>query len=359
MLFDFLKKKKKEKEKTAGEKRESIVPVVTRKQQDVPLDPVTPKITIGQAYSPTSNTPLQGDYAKAVCLWAFGSNAPIQQQYSKYFESECGIKNTQEYHKELIRQGYLQEDSPELNLQYLKGTDLKEIAKQYGVKSSGKKAELITRLVEAVPMSELRKYCPVTYSMSPMGEQFLLDHYAYVEIHRHSTWELSWRLYDIEHRPSEPYQETFYRMLVSKAEKDKDFYGRNVYYNLYEMMAEGGFRKRALQMLLQVLYIDLSGAASPLWKMYRQGFYSKYDLRSHFDSIIMIAPGIVDRIHAYADVFSDDDVDQVMSWRLPRNVCSNKAFKNIVHSIIEDNCSTEDIKAIMQTEFDNYLDRIK
>lgn len=48
--------------------------------------------------------PLQGDYAKAVFLWAHSKAAPIghNDSYARYFLYECGIRNPSKYHRDLI-----------------------------------------------------------------------------------------------------------------------------------------------------------------------------------------------------------------------------------------------------------------
>lgn len=48
---------------------------------------------------------------------------------------------------------------------------------------------------------------------------------------------------------------------------------------MYQLLAEEGKRERAIEMLLRVLYIDLSGVfGMDCYKMYREGLYTKKDL---------------------------------------------------------------------------------
>ena len=49
---------------------------------------------------------LQGDYEKAIFLWACGKSTPIRgkDDYSRYFLTECGIRNVPAYHRDMIKQ---------------------------------------------------------------------------------------------------------------------------------------------------------------------------------------------------------------------------------------------------------------
>lgn len=64
---------------------------------------------------------LQGDHAKAVFLWAVSSSGPVKSdnEYSRYITFECGTQPPQSYYEEMIRQGYLEEDSVEKAFMHL------------------------------------------------------------------------------------------------------------------------------------------------------------------------------------------------------------------------------------------------
>ena len=88
-------------------------------------------------------------------------------------------------------------------------------------------------------------------------------------------------------------------------------------------------------MLLQVLYIDLSGVGGmSCYDMYRQGFYKETDLREFFEVAIMLAPGILNRIKDFDDLYNDDIVSRIYDQKLPVQVCDKKLFLSIVHSVL-------------------------
>lgn len=68
--------------------------------------------------------------------------------YPAYMQSSWGIKNPLQFHMQLIEQGYLVEMNLEQKIQNLKVADLKNILKSQNLQVSGKKQELIHRLLE-------------------------------------------------------------------------------------------------------------------------------------------------------------------------------------------------------------------
>lgn len=89
--------------------------------------------------------PLQGDYAKAVFLWAFSKPHPIRDDgnYASYFLYECGIRDCVKYHKKLLKEGYLIEAEPGEALELFKLPELKDMLRELNMPVSGKKAVLI------------------------------------------------------------------------------------------------------------------------------------------------------------------------------------------------------------------------
>lgn len=76
--------------------------------------------------------------------------------------------------KQAIEDGFIEPASPLLAANDFKVNDLKEILKQYGLKVSGKKDELIERLGENLSEDELKKYFKSkNYQISDNGLEFL------------------------------------------------------------------------------------------------------------------------------------------------------------------------------------------
>ena len=49
----------------------------------------------------------------------------------------------------------------------------------------------------------------------------------------------------------------------------------------------------------------------------------------------MLAPGIVNPIADFADIYNDDIIDRLYEQKLPIHVCDRELFRGIVHSILD------------------------
>ena len=314
---------------------------------------------IGLAPNDSDIPPLQGNYAKAVFLWAYSKASPIKDNdsYARYFLYECGIKNAAKYHRELITAGYFEEASAEQSLNALKVTELKEILTALGQSTTGKKDALIWRIVNNADDSLIARYCPEKlYMLSEMGQAFLQEHDDYVMVHKHKNWGIGWKEYDARKVPGQSYYDTMWAIFNEQLSVAPSHYGRNQYYCMYQLLNEEGKRERALQMLLRVLYLDLSGVeVLDYYDLYRQGIYNQKQMREWFNVIIMIAPGIVNPIKDFADVYSDEMVDILYELKLPVQMCDKKLFLSIVHSVIDGTYNQESTEEKFKCAYYKYI----
>ena len=303
--------------------------------------------------------PFQGDYAKAIFLWAHSKASPIKDNdsYARYFLYECGIRNPSKYHQELIDTGYFEEASIEQSLNALKVTELKEILTALGQSTTGKKDALIWRIANNADDSLIARYCPEKlYMLSDMGQVFLQEHDDYVMVHKHKNWGIGWQEYDGRKIPGRSYYDTMWAIFNEQLAATSSHYGRNQYYCMYQLLNEEGKRERALQMLLRVLYLDLSGVeVLDYHDLYRQGIYNQKQMREWFNVIIMIAPGIVNPIKNFADVYSDEMVDMLFELKLPVQMCDKKLFLSIVHSVIDGTYDQELTEEKLKRAYYKYL----
>lgn len=78
-------------------------------------------------------------------------------------------------------------------------------------------------------------------------------------------------------------------------------------------------------------------------------------MREWFNVIIMIAPGIVNPIKDFADVYSDEMVDKLYEQKLPVQMCDKKLFLSIVHSVIDGTYDQESIEEKLKRAYYKYL----
>lgn len=330
-------------------KKENAQPVITVNfAEKIGITPNDPDIP-----------PLQGDYAKAVFLWAHSKASPIKDNdsYARYFLYECGIRNPSKYHQELISAGYFIEATAEQKLSSLKVMELKEILSALGQSTTGKKDALIWRIANNADDAFITQYCPEKlYMLSEMGQAFLQEHDDYVMIHRHKNWGVDWQEYDAHKIPGRSYYDTMWGIFNEQLVKDQRLYGRLQYYYMYQLLSEEGKRDQALQMLLRVLYLDLSGVEVLHYQsLYQQGVYNQKQIREFYDIVITIAPGIINAIKDFADVYNDEMVDRVYEQKLPVQMCEPILFRSIVSSVLNDTYDQEATEEKMKRAYYKYL----
>ena len=344
---------------TGGQKEVSIMGIFSnlfKKKENV-------KPTISVNISVNTNDPdippLQGDYAKTIFLWAHSKASPIKDNdsYAQYFLYECGIRNPSKYHQELIAAGYFEEASMEQSLNALKVTELKEILNALGQSTTGKKEALIWRIANNAYDSLIARYCPEKlYMLSAMGKDFLQEHDDYVMVHKHKNWGIDWKEYDARKVTGQSYYDTMWAIFNEQLTTVQPHYGRNQYYCMYQLLNEEGKRERALEMLLRVLYLDLSGVEVLEYQdLYRRGLYNQKQMREWFNVIIMVAPGIFNPIKEFEDVYTDDIVDKLYEQKFPVQMCDKKLFLSIVHSVIDGTYDQEATEEKLKRAYYKYL----
>lgn len=306
----------------------------------------SPKSNVSVSFTASVNTnqqptipPLQGDYAKTIFIWAHQKASPVRtiDEYARYFVYECGIKNPVTYHQDMIKQGLFVSAPIEASLVAMKVPELKQILAEIGQPTTGRKDALIERILLYADTSILEKHCPEKlYLPSEAALAFLQAHQNYVLVHTHkSNWGIDWQEFDANYKPGMSFYDVAWG-IFNKRIIDSHNYGRNEYFNMYQLLMEEGKKDRAIKMLLQVFYLDLSGVCDHGGiRLYKEGIYTKKDLIEHYDIAIMLAPGIITRIAELKDEYNDDIIDWLYEHKLPIQVCSKQLFRKIVHSIFE------------------------
>ena len=306
--------------------------------------------------------PLQGEYAKAVFLWAFRKPSAVRSkdQYPGYFLYECGIRDCVEYHKQLIQEGYFEKASTSEMLDAFKVPELKNMLLELEQPVSGKKADLISRILTNADESFINEHVTETlFKLSDKGEGFLKEHQSYAEIHKHKNWDVDWKEYDANAKDGEEYLSVMWRIFNQKVKNCSINEGRNIYLNMYQLTREKGNMSDALELLLKVFYIDLSGVEGmSMYDLYHQNLYTKKDLKEHFMVSVMVPPGNIASLREFENVYDSDMIDQLFAWKLPLNICSIDLFREIIESGIYGIFDEEITEKKLQTAYNKYVDSI-
>lgn len=127
---------------------------------------------------------IQKNYAIALLLDFHQKAASLPDAYPCYYMYECNLDNPRSLHLQLIDNGFLIPSSTPDFLASLKVTDLKQLLKSYNLKISGKKDDLISRLLTNLSDTDIQdilqnnKPC---YSLSLKGQLFLRNYKDYIQ----------------------------------------------------------------------------------------------------------------------------------------------------------------------------------
>lgn len=295
------------------------------------------RTTVKDEYGDSGIPSLQGNYAKAIFLNAYSSPSPIKEKsdYQSYLLYECGINDAPAYHRQMIKEGYLREASPEEKLTYLKVADLKDILREYGLSSSGNKQQLIYRLFNEVGEEIIKNYCSqAMYTITAKGKLYLDNNQDYIRLHKHRDWDINWKEFDIHKKPGYSFSDTVWEIFNERILKSSDF-GRSQYYMMYQLLLEENKRKQACRIILHVLYLDLSGVYSrDALRLYKSGILKKDELYGTLSVTPFFAPFVICPIVELKDVFDIKYIDRIYEHRLPFNICNKELFIEIVESLI-------------------------
>ena len=320
------------------------------------------KVSVGPVQSEAVIPPFKGDYAKAIFLWANSKKASLRDDddYPRYILYECGIRKPSEFHRQMIDEGYFARESLDKALESLKASELKEIAEEKGLSTSGKKADLAKRIVEVGDIEYLERQFPATYSLSEKGQAFIEEHDECIQIHKHKNMLIEWDEYCRVKKSCEDksFCGVCTKILLERATSNKRTFGSIEYLQLSKLEDEFGDPRRALRYLLQMAYISVSGVMGlDSYKSYREGMYSKKTLKSFF--ISNVTPiGVADKIRQHKDAYDVSIIDKLYNWKLPVMICEKELFIEIIQSIMDGTYNVQYYNAQLQVRYDRFIDSL-
>ena len=141
--------------------------------------------------APTPSISTPSSTVQGVILVALAEEYKTnEKKYPEYFRYKYGIGFPNELFSKLEKGGLIKPASASASLPHLKLPELKELASQYGIKTSGKKDELCQRIIEQVPETELDKHVQERYwTVTDVGKELLKQNphiTYYLEKHKYS-----------------------------------------------------------------------------------------------------------------------------------------------------------------------------
>lgn len=274
-----------------------------------------------------NDAPINDKYAIAAFIRISEHGAAIghtNDDYARYFNYRYNINDPIRYHKRVISDGYLVEAGPEVALGKLQVGQLKSILLNAGLSDKGKKADLISRIIDNISRESLhldRYYIP-----SEKGTKHLLKYeYSF----RLPSYHISFdefdkqkKLYTDEIKPDD----IIWRIISARFNE----------YNTNEQYSQARNEIMCMAKLLEYeeRHIDA---------LYRYVLALYYDVSGCCDGDTMVAPGIVEQIQKLKENYDGRIVDRCYSrYKLPRHCISKENFEQLLFDIF--NGKSIDIK---------------
>lgn len=249
-LFDFLKKSPEEPKQRITAPNEPPIPASEKKYYQpagyytdtVPIAGVSMdgkygrrKVVTFEERKKTSIPSKNGLYVAEILLLeycSYGTYPRPKTGYPGFWWFEYGIKNVGAKLQNLEKRGFIRKNSPRDSVSKLTVPQLKQILSDMNLSTSGKKADLVQRVLGNVPDAALSKYVTETkYVLTELGQRELAENSYVPYMHKHpektidldlfgpifNVWEVNRRLA----------RESDWKKIVAKMEKErKDYFNR-------------------------------------------------------------------------------------------------------------------------------------
>lgn len=269
----------------------------------------------------TSNKPLNLLVGDIILLWCFQNTRNINDTYPSYFEYKYGI-NANLHAKLLLKNNFIVEANKYAILNYLKVSELKEICSKNNLKLTGKKEQLIERLLD-IDNINVDNFANL-YMLSPEGIKVLQENYDYIKYHKDS-FDLTVSEFTSNLQKYGSYEQVFINTFsineISLANKNNwGLYRCNKLHLAYFWQLQNDYEKMMLY-YIETFYCDMSG--------YNNGY------RDSFKDL-MLAPGIVVNFKKYNAYFRDNMVDiAIQECKVPNHFFSPSGFKKMILYLLE------------------------
>lgn len=322
-LFDFLKKK------------------------DIPSRklPPTPKIDTRQndeskIKNINQNVPIE---TITVFLWSSdGQPIKYDNEYVGYLKYQYNITNPSAFHKRMIKEGYLQKADIETTFKSFLVPTLKEYCERFELRKTGKKADIIKRLIQETPIDFQNKLIEETglYSLSLKGKAIIDKNYQFVYLHKHSGWCISPDDYKKESRknPELSYPEIIRNIFFKRINQNlpKNLNENNVipeYLHLYELYKDQG--ENGSRYLANYLYTYLNYSYQ-LGQAYDNLLYkwkAKREIIEDFDETSIIYPGTIKHLNELVNIASEESFSDIDQLQFKYVIFSKKDYMQLLYEI--------------------------
>ena len=296
-------------------------------------------------------------YAKTLILDSYNKPSPIRDTYPAYFLAECNISNPRKLINQLIKEGYLGPPSARDLLNLYKLPELKIICDSIGCKKSGRKAELINRILNNTSPEFVEQYfqdCEL-YSLTEKGALFLQSNYDYVQLHRF-RYNITLHEFNANRflgNRKRSFEDNIHYIISNRIYhnclKHNYHYMEFEYRALYEITRSECNYDLAIKYLLTALYLKTCCIHIMTICIY----YSDYSMQGQiiFNNTVVIP---IVRLSQYYDTRIVDDIYGDLS--LPYSFLSLEEFKEAISEMISEiSFDSEKYNNIIRNRLEEYI----
>jgi len=189
-----------------------------------------------------------------------------ENHYSGFWDYKYGIKDMDSVLRSLCKKGYIEAGPLELAMKKYTIPELKKLLKQHSLKVTGKKDELIQRLINNISDIELNSvFVDKPYILTPLGNDILKKEAYILYIHCRNIANLDiWNLSEIIHKmPPMHYKSAIIKYLSNQCKNfvSKKLYTSYISYKVQmaDIALEENIPQLALKFLLESIYYILNG----------------------------------------------------------------------------------------------------
>ena len=209
----------------------------------------------------------RGLYPHEILMLEYASSYKISgNEFQKFWKWDYSVLDPQNILDSLYKRGFICCGDVGFSLKKLLVSDLKKILARKGEKISGKKDDLIKRIISTYSIEELENIIRDRYyALTPVGIEELQENEYIPYLHRHrymSVWDMNIALHsdNLAHRP---YRDIIWGEFNKQSHEhflnfDFGLY-RNTRLSMHDFLFEEEKYKTAFDVLCEVISFDLSG----------------------------------------------------------------------------------------------------
>ena len=266
------------------------------------------------------------------------THSPIEYVYFQFLNAGLhGVPDVRKCHEELFNKGFYEEcDSPMDFLTEMTFSELRELAKELGLKAKGKRVVIQDAIAKVTTYGQLKSILGYgMYHPSKKADDYKKEHQIEIEYY-FQLKDQSVSLEDFaEARKTESLDDINFPSYKKAARQDEFYFGTSEYKWIAEYYRRKGKLKRTAEFYLKVFLIELSGVQlnNVNWHDFKKYHVTPENWKFWN---IEIDDDVVEKIHDLKNEIDETLLSKVTGTRLPFNACPPNLFNQIIDLIKDD-----------------------